>query len=133
MKSRIAFTKCVLNIQKVNSSADDDRMVSRLYFTLNVAGKNYEMQMEIRQPPGFVYSDADQYPIETSLPQGDFKGPWHHDSLNKAAEDYYRGIIGAKGSLFFGSEAKKLTMSNLIFTDSKKYDIIIPDKGSGGW
>ena len=134
MKTTITFTKCFEDVQDVGTEGGkEDRMVSRLFFTLPVAGKIYEMRMEIRQPHGFDFADTDQFPIETSLPEGGFKGPWHHESLNKAAEDYYRSIVGATGRMInFGPGMKNMRMKNNATTMSKQFEIELPDRG-GTW
>jgi hypothetical protein len=134
MKAPITFTKCVQDVQDVGTeNGKEDRMVSRLFFTLSFGAKKYEMQMEIRQPHGFDYSDAENFPIETSLPEGEFKGPWHHESLNKAAEDYYRSIIGTSGRMIsFGPGVKNIRMRNNTIGMSRTYEIELPNKG-GSW
>jgi hypothetical protein len=134
MKAKITFTKCVQDVQDVAiEQGKEDRMVSRLFFTLDAFNAKYEMQMEIRQPHGFDFSDADTCPIEASLPKGGFNGPWHYESLNAAAEKYYRTIIGSNGrAINYGPGVSTMRMRNNTINLPQTHEIELPDKG-GSW
>lgn len=105
--AKLTFSRLIQDTQDVGS--DDDHMLSRVYFNLEVGGMNYgELSATIKQTIG---SDT----LEVSAPQG-YKGPFDHAVFSQAVTDYYRGLVGQSGSgIRIGPGAKNIRMRNNTF------------------
>ena len=77
-----------------NYGSDDQHMVSRVFFDLQVGEKRYPgAYANIRQKVGAVASD----PIDVSPPAG-YVGPFDNKKFQAEAEKYFRSVIGDAGS-----------------------------------
>ncbi len=125
--ARIFFLGCLQDSQEYGS--DDEHMVSRVFFTLNYEGVVYEgLYVDIKQAVG---ADFESAPLEVGTPQG-YKGPFNHETFRRAAEEYYRTLVGSTGSAIQISGGKNIRMMNNRFDMTRIAEIEIrADKG--GW
>ncbi|MBA4137435.1 MAG: hypothetical protein C0518_08990, partial [Opitutus sp.] len=135
-KATVTFHKCVQDVQDMGTpEGKDDRMVSRLFFTLQIGDKTYsDMQVEIRQPHGFNFAKPEDHPIEVSRPTGSYKGATHHESFAMAAEAYYRSFVsvGDKPAAIVIQGGDSIRMRNNKMIKDAAFEIEIPDVG-GAW
>ena len=94
-KLKITFSECIQDSQEYGSN--EEHMVSRVFFRLEVDGHDYgNHYCDIKQTVGSSYATG---PIEVSGPKGgSYKGPFNYEAFRKAAEGYYRGLVGPSGS-----------------------------------
>ena len=94
-KARLVFEKCIQDSQDYGS--DDEHMISRVFFTLEVGGKRYDgLHADVKQTVGSSYEDG---PIEISSPRGgSYKGPFNYDAFSAAVEKYYRSLVGSSAT-----------------------------------
>jgi hypothetical protein len=112
-KARLIFEKCIQDSQDYGS--DDEHMVSRIFFALEVEGKRYGgLYADVKQTVGSNYEEG---PIETSSPRGaSYKGPFNYDAFRAAIEKYYRNMVGSSATgIRIGSAARNVRMRNNIF------------------
>lgn len=68
-------------------SQNNDHMISRLIFDLEIDGKLFPgLYTEIKQPVGSTYADG---MLEVSKPVG-YTGPFNFEAFSKGAEKYYK-------------------------------------------
>lgn len=93
-KIKVTFHECVQDSQDYGS--DDQHMVSRVFFSMEVGGKRYAgLYADLKQAVG---SDFETGHIEVSPPRGaKYRGPFNHDAFSKGAENYFRSLVGSKG------------------------------------
>ncbi len=92
-KVKVIFHKLIQDSQDYGS--DDEHMVSRVFFSIDVEGNVTEdVYVDIKQPVG---SDFETTPLEVYRPVG-YSGPWNYEAFRKAAEGYYRSLVGSKSS-----------------------------------
>src|SRR6266571_981188 len=93
-KVRVTFKECVQDSQDYGS--DDDHMVSRVFFSLEIEGRTYEgLHADVKQAVGSSFETG---PIEVGPPAGaSYRGPFNHSAFRAAVESYYRGLVGARG------------------------------------
>lgn len=109
----VTFHKLIQDSQDFGS--DEEHMVSRVFFTIEVEGKSYrDVYCDLKQTVG---SDFESGPIEVGTPQGaKYSGPFNYDAFREAVEGYYRGNVGSSGSgIGFGSGAKGIRMRHNTF------------------
>jgi hypothetical protein len=90
-------------------------MVSRLFFSLEIAGRRYDgLYTDVKQTVGSSYETG---PIEVSPPRGaSYRGPFNHAAFRDAAEGYYRSLVGSAGSgIRVSSGALNVRMRNNTF------------------
>ena len=88
----VRFQRLVQDSQDYGS--DDEHMVSRVFFALEVDGTVYEnLYTDVKQIVGSSFESA---PLEVSKPIG-YKGPFDHSAFSSAIEQYYRSLVGAGG------------------------------------
>jgi len=125
--ARIFFHRCIQDSQDYGSN--DEHMVSRVFFTLNYKGIVYEnLYVDIKQSIG---ADFETGPIEVGKPHG-YRGPFNHEAFRAAAEDYYRGLVGSRGSGIRITGGKIIRMRNNQFDIPGMADLDIQE-GEGGW
>lgn len=127
-KATIIFTGCIQDSQEYGSN--DDYMVSRLFFSLQIGDKEFSnLHCDIKQIAG---SDIENTPIEVGPPIG-YKGPFNYAEFRKAAEKYFRSLVGQSGTAIrIGNKAKNIRMYNNRFERKMEFSITIDDD-SGGW
>lgn len=112
-KARVTFHKCVQDSQDYGS--DDEHMISRIFFSLEVGGKRYDgLYLDVKQTVGSSYETGS---LEVSPPRGTaYSGPFNHDALRAAAERYYRSLVGSTGSgIHISGGAQNIRMRNNLF------------------
>ncbi|MGH7826880.1 MAG: hypothetical protein ACREQ7_17125 [Candidatus Binatia bacterium] len=88
-KIRVMFHKCSEAGQEQGNN--DQHMVSRLYFSLEIRGQRYDgLYAEVKQTGEPSHAGH----IEVSSPQGAaYTGPFNYEIYRYAAENYYWNII----------------------------------------
>lgn len=86
------FYKCIQETQGL--SGDSEHMFSRIYFTLVVGDKIYDLYSILKQAVGSNFEAAN---IEVGYPEG-YKGPFNYDVFYKLAQKYYISSFGPQGS-----------------------------------
>lgn len=109
-KAKVIFQKLIQDSQDYGS--DDQHMVSRAFFTVEVEGNvSEEAYVDIKQPVG---SDFETTPLEVSKPVG-YGGPFNYAAFREAAENYYRSLVGSKGSGIHIAGGGNIRMQNNTF------------------
>jgi hypothetical protein len=123
-KARVVFQRLFQDSQNIGS--DEDHMVSRVFFTLDVDGKTYEdMYVDVTQPYG---TDFQEEPVEVGPPQGSYEGNWNHNEFREAVEHYYRSSVGAQGrGIRLGPGVQDVRMRNNTFAVQGKVEFDIPE------
>ncbi len=89
----VTFHRCHQDSQEYGS--DDEHMVSRVFFSLEVDGQpKGEFYAGLKQVVG---DDFETGAIEVGLPVG-YEGPFSYGEFTKAATTYFRSLVGSKGS-----------------------------------
>lgn len=91
--AKIHIHKLIQDAQEYGS--DDEYMISRVFFDLEIGGQHYkELHAIIKQTVGSSFETG---PLEISMPV-DYEGPFNYDAFCIIVEEYYRSLVGAKGS-----------------------------------
>lgn len=91
--AKVTFYKIIQDSQDYGSN--DEHMVSRVYFNLEVEDKMYsDLYVDIKQTVG---TDFETAPLEVSSTRG-YKGPFNHEVFREEVENYYRESFGSQGS-----------------------------------
>jgi len=91
--ARVTFHQLIQDSQEYGS--DDEHMVSRVFFSLQVDGGSYPiLHVDVKQTVGAEFENA---PLEVGPPHG-YNGPFNHEEFRNAVEEYYRGLVGSQGS-----------------------------------
>ncbi len=77
-KATVTFNRLVQDSQDYGSN--DEHMVSRVFFTLEIDGTKHELYADIKQTVGSSYETG---PIEVSKPHG-YSGPFSHQEFQRA-------------------------------------------------
>lgn len=92
-RATVHFSEMIQDSQDYGS--DDEHMVSRVFFDLEVDGKRFAgLHTNVKQTVGSSYETG---PIEVSPPIN-YSGPLNHAAFSAAVERYYRGLVGSAGS-----------------------------------
>lgn len=117
MKIKVIFNKLVQDSQEYGSN--DEHMVSRAYFDLEIGGEKYpNLFTNIKQTVGSKLSDEN---IEVSSPVG-YSGAFNYDGFRKAVIDYYGKCFGSQGLVRGGGNVKGLRMYNNIYEVTMVYE-----------
>jgi len=109
-KFRITFHRCVQDSQEYGSNAE--HMVSRVFFTLAVNGKNVgDYEADLKQTVG---DDFESGSIEVSKPHG-YDGAWNHAKFSDAASKYFRSLVGSQGTGIRITNSTNIRMQNNKF------------------
>lgn len=88
----ITLRKLIQDSQDYGS--DEEHMVSRVFFDMNVNGVDFvDLHADIKQSVG---SSFEASPLEVSRPR-QYEGPFNYEVFRSIVEKYYRGLIGATG------------------------------------
>ena len=111
-RARVIFHECIQDSQDYGS--DDEHMVSRVFFSLEVGGQRYDgLYVDIKQAVGSSYETG---PIEVGSPRGaKYRGPFSHQAFSDGVEKYYRSLVGSKGKGIRISGATNIRMRNNRF------------------
>lgn len=128
-KIKITFHKCMQDSQEYGSN--DEHMFSRLFFSIEVTKvENNEEKVEKYDD---LYADLKQViggkfeknPIEVSPPYlstGElYSGVMNYQAFRNAAEDYFRGLVGAKASGIHIEGGSNIRMYNNLLI--KEYSV----------
>lgn len=95
--------------------SNDEHMVSRVFFEMEIEGKKYaDLYADIKQPVGGSFETS---PLEVSSPPN-YKGPFNYEAFRAIVERYYRGLVGATGSGIRISGGSNIRMRNNTFVQS---------------
>jgi hypothetical protein len=119
---KVIFHELLQDSQDLGS--DDEHMVSRLFFAVEVNGQPFnDLYADLKQTVGSSYGAES---LEVSPPRGAYKGPFDYDKFQKAAEDCYRSFVGSGGFFNLGG-ASDVRMRN----NRKKFHSEIEFEASG--
>jgi len=111
--ARLLLHKLIQDSQDYGS--DDEHMVSRVFFDLEIDGKNHPgLYADIKQPVGSSFESS---PLEVSSP-ANYKGPFNYDAFRNIVEHYYRSLVGAGGSGIRIEGGSNIRMRNNTFVRS---------------
>ncbi len=106
----VTFNRCIQDGQEYGSN--DEFMISRVFFALEIDGKHVgEFYADLKQTVG---SNYDTGSIEVSPPRG-YDGNWNHHEFSRAAEAYFRGLVGSTASVISNQGGLKMRMQNNCF------------------
>lgn len=126
-KAKLAFHKCIQDSQDYGS--DDEHMVSRVFFTFTVAGKEHpDLYADIKQTVG---SDFETGPIEVSGPHG-YTGPINYQAFRDTVEKYYRTLVGSQGRGIRISGGRNIRMRDNRFIQEMSFEFDV-DESAAGW
>ncbi|MBI2866412.1 MAG: hypothetical protein HYX99_03520 [Chloroflexi bacterium] len=115
---RIVFQRCHQDSQDYGS--DDEHMVSRVFFLIEVNGKQGQdspYHADIKQVVGGQFEHDS---IEVSLPYGasgeSYRGPMNYEAYRAAVEGYYRGLVGSGGTVIRIQGGSNIRMRNNMFS-----------------
>lgn len=110
-KAKITFHQCIQDSQEYGS--DDEEMVSRVFFTLEIGEDKFEkLYADLKQTVG---ADYDTGPIEVSQPHG-YDGQFNHQAFRDFAEKYYRSLVGSQArGIRIGKGASNIRMYGNVF------------------
>jgi hypothetical protein len=125
-KARIVFEKLIQDSQ--NYGSNDEHMVSRVFFTLEITGqKLLSLTADIKQSVGANYEAS---ALEVSRPR-DYSGPLDYESFRHAVEEYYRSLVGRSGSGVHISGGHVRMRDNILVHKSvAEFEV---GAGSAGW
>ena len=127
LKGKIHLTKLIQDSQEYGS--DDEFMVSRVFFDLEIEGKLHRgLYTNIKQVVG---SPISAEALEVSAPVG-YKGPFNQGAFSKIASNYFLKLVGPNGSVFSLGNSQNIRMHNnsMAIPESADFEI---DSPSGGW
>ena len=114
---RVTLNRMVQDSQDYGS--DDEHMVSRIFFDINVDGTAYkDLYVNVKQTVGTSFETGS---IEVSKPIG-YKGYWNHSAFSEFAEKYYRSLVGAGGSGIKISGGSNIRMRSNTFVQGAVFD-----------
>ncbi|MFZ4535931.1 hypothetical protein [Propionivibrio sp.] len=109
----VTLHKLVLDSQDYGS--DDEHMVSRVFFDMEIEGKKYaDLYADIKQPIGGSFESS---ALEVSSP-ANYKGTFNYEAFRAIVERYYRSLVGATGSGIRITGSSNIRMRNNTFVQS---------------
>lgn len=125
--ARVVFRMCIQDSQDYGS--DDEHMVSRVFFDLDLDGRQYmDLYVDIKQPVGSSFENT---PLEIGAPQG-YEGPFNYQAFRDAVEAYYRSLVGEHGSGIHIEGASNVRMRNNTHVQEKQVQFEVAE-GNAGW
>jgi hypothetical protein len=126
MKAKMIINKCLQDSQDLGGG--DDHMNSRVYFTLEIDGKNVgDLYADIKQAVGGEFEKDN---IEVYLPE-EYKGKLNYEDFRNAVEKYYRSLIGTQGQGIRVSGSSSVHMRNNTFVKEMIFQFNIKDSNLG--
>jgi hypothetical protein len=122
----VTLEKCIQDSQDYGS--DDEHMVSRVFFRLELDGKVRQTYADIKQAVG---SDYESGPLEVGRPH-DYRGPLDYERFRDEVTAYYRSLVGSTGSAIRISGGAKVRMRNNFYGKTRVFVMDAEDTG-GGW
>lgn len=109
----LTFHKLIQDSQDYGSN--DEHMVSRVFFDMEVDGKKFtDLYADVKQLVGGSFETSS---LEVSNPSN-YKGPFNHLAFRVIVEEYYRSLVGATGSGIRISGGSTIRMRNNTFFKS---------------
>lgn len=109
--------------------SNDEHMVSRVFFDLEVDGKMFQdLHADVKQTVGSSFETA---PLEVFRPAG-YKGPFNHEAFQQIIERYYRSLVGGKGSGIHIAGGSNIRMRNNRFAQAEVAEFEVQVAG-GSW
>ena len=122
----VTFKKLIQDSQDYGS--DDDHMVSRAFFDLEIGGKKLEnLHVDLKQTVG---SDIESGSIEVGHVHG-YSGPGNYEVFRREVESYFRSLVGSSGSGIHIQGASNIRMRNNTFV--REHTVQFPVSQNGGW
>jgi hypothetical protein len=113
---KVTFHRCMQDSQEFGS--DNEYMVSRVFFTLEVDGERKgDFSANLKQVVG---SDAQTGEIEVSQPNG-YDGPFDHQGFSNSAREYFRGLVGPQGQGIHIAAGRNVRMYNNEFRKDTEF------------
>ena len=122
----IIFNRCIQDSQEYGS--DDEHMISRVFFTLEIGDRRIDLHADIKQAVGSSYETG---PVEVGMPEG-HRGPFNYEVFRDAAERYYRSLVGSGAGVINIQGGTNIRMQNNTFNKQMSVEFDI-DETSGGW
>ncbi len=92
-KITVRFHRCMQDSQEYGS--DDQHMVSRVFFTLEVDGRRQgDFHADVKQLVGGGFETG---ALEVGPPVG-YEGLFNQEEFSRATETYFRSLVGSSGS-----------------------------------
>lgn len=124
--ARVTFKTLIQDSQDFGS--DNDHMISRVFFDLEVGGRRYDdLHVDLKQ---IVGSSIESDPIEVGRVIG-YSGPMNYEMFRDEAEKYFRSLIGSSGAGIHIQGASNIRMRNNTFEASCTVEL--PVTRDGGW
>lgn len=107
----VIFHKCIQDSQDFGS--DDENMVSRVFFTIEVEGNSYpDLYCDLKQTVGSNFEPGPIIEV-TPPPRAKYSGPFNYAAFRGAVEKYYRSNVGSSGTgIKIGTGAENIRMHN---------------------
>jgi len=113
---RITFHQLIQDSQDYGN--DDEHMISRVFFSLEVDGKGAgDFTADLKQVVG---SNIETGEIEVGAPSG-YDGPFNHQGFSEAARKYFRSLIGSQGSGIHIAGGTNIRMRNNRFVRDAQF------------
>jgi hypothetical protein len=127
-KATVTFFRIHQDSQDYGS--DDEHMVSRIFFNLEIDGAKYpNLYADIKQTVG---ADFESGPMEVSHPHG-YKGPFNFEAFRKAVEECYRSQIGSRGSGIRITGGSNIRMRDNVFDFKRVVQFEVKPGTPEGW
>lgn len=124
--AKVTFKKCIQDSQEYGS--DDEHMVSRIFFDVDIDGEKYEeLCVDVKQTVG---SDFETSPLEVGIPK-DYQGALNYQAFRQAVEAYYRSLVGSQARGIRISGGANIRMHDNIWeqTTVVEFPVQYSDKG----
>lgn len=129
MKARVTFLAIIQDLQDFHMAVkDDDQMVSRLFFSLDIDGKHYDqLTVEVAQPMG---TDYEAEPITVApLDRELYNGPWNPGAFSDAAEKCYRQALSKAVRVGPGVQGLRMRDNHFDIKAVFEFDVQSPTVG----
>lgn len=123
----ITLHKLIQDSQDYGS--DDEHMISRVFFDLEINGVKYEgLHADVKQPVGSLIETT---PLEISRP-ANYTGAFNYEAFQAIVERYFRSLIGSSGSGIHITGGGNIRMRNNTFIKLATADFEVQAAG-GSW
>ena len=123
--AKIYLQRLIQDSQEYGS--DDEHMVSRVFFDLQVDGTKHQgLYCDVKQTVGSCFESA---PLEVSKPVG-YSGAFNYDAFQEVIERYYRSLVGSQGGGIRIVGGSNIRMRNNTFVRPGEETIEVQDSGS---
>jgi hypothetical protein len=116
---KVTFNAAIQDSQELGSN--DEHMVSRVWFSLDVDGKRAgDFYADLKQVVGSDFNSGD---IEVSPPHG-YDGPFDHNRFSTVARDYFSRQFGTsvRSAIRFSGAGRNIRMQDNRPGQEREYD-----------